>query len=104
MNAFGSLIHSQAMLELHSRCVSLNAIFPLYYMYRHLKVGLKLGNELSDSELPVFVRIKQGAITSPITTTIRLFLHRLAYLLVAFQKGYGYISFCYVDDLLKPCW
>ena len=35
-NAFCSLIDSQAILELHSRGVSLDAIFLLYYMYRSI--------------------------------------------------------------------
>ena len=42
MNAFVSLIHSLAIFELHSHGVSLDVIVPLYYMYRHLKVRLKL--------------------------------------------------------------
>jgi hypothetical protein len=63
-NAFGSLLHSQAMLELHNRSVSLNVIEPLYYMYHHLKVWLKLGDSFAEEDLPVYVGIKQGAITS----------------------------------------
>ena len=56
----------------------------------HLKVRLKLGNVLSDSELHVFVGIKQTVTDTSlhVSTTTRLFLCRYAYLLVAFVKGW----------------
>ena len=54
------------MFELHINGISLDVIFPLHYAYGHLKARLKLGNVFSDSELPVFVKVKQGSITPPI--------------------------------------
>jgi hypothetical protein len=62
-NAFGSFIHSQAMHELLKRGVSVDVVRPLYCMYRHLRVRLKIGSLLLPSELRVNIAIKQG--TSP---------------------------------------
>jgi len=103
MNAFSSIIHSQVMLELHSRSVSLDVIFPLYYMYRHLKVHLKLGNVLSDNELPVFVGKKQGAITSPIIHNNTSLPAQIGLPISCISKGTDTSMLCYADDLLNPC-
>ena len=52
------------MLEQYDFGVSLDIIVPLYCLYRHLKVLLKYSNTLTDEDIPLYVRIKQGAITS----------------------------------------
>jgi hypothetical protein len=58
-NAFGSLIHSQAMHELlKKRGVSVDVVRPLYCMYRHLRVRLKIGSSLLLSEFRVNIGIK----------------------------------------------
>ena len=102
MNAFGFLVHSQAMLELYS-CVSLDVIVPLVYMNRHLKVRLKLRNVLMNSGLPVFVEIKQGAIISPIIYNNVSLPAQIGLPISCISYGMYTPVLCYANDLLNPC-
>jgi len=72
-------------------------------MYIHLKVRLKLGYVLSHSELPVFVRTKQGAIKSPIIYNNASLPAQIGLPIRCISKKMDTSVLCYADDLLNPC-
>ena len=64
--AFDSLLHPQAVNELLDRCGSLDLVKPLLYMYRHRKAKIRIpGSNLLTDDIPIYIGVKQGAVTSP---------------------------------------
>ena len=70
-------------------------------MYRHLKVCLKLENVLLESELPVFVGIKQGAITSPIIHNNASHPVQIGLPISCISKGMDTTVLCCADDPIR---
>ena len=89
------------MLELHN--ISFDIVFPLHYMHKHLKICLRLGNLLLDSEFSLFVRIKKGAITSPIIYNNASLPAQIGLPISCISKGIDTSVLCDVDKLLDPC-
>jgi hypothetical protein len=100
-NAFGSQIHSQAMHELLKSGISVDLVRPLYCMYRHLCVRLKIGSSLLPSELRVNIGIKQRVIISP-TIYNNATLRALGDLSpCCIFNGVSVSVLCYADDVLN---
>jgi hypothetical protein len=83
-NAFGLLLHSQAMLELYNHGVSLDVIVSLYDMYHHLKIRLKLDDSptiYNNAALPDQVDLPTSCVSKDVDTSV----------------------LCYAGDLLNLC-
>ena len=89
------------MLELIRRGVAIYFVGPLFYMYRHLKVRLKIQGSIIPVDISVYIGIKQGAITSPMVYNNVTLPAQNSKPISCVVKATNASVLCYADDLLN---
>ena len=89
------------MLELIRRGVAIYLVGPRFYMYRLLKVRLKIQGSIIPVDIPMYIGIYQSAITSPMVYNNVTLPAQNSIPISCVVKATNTSVLCYADDLLN---